>query len=1494
MEGAQAAGEFDPLINELIEHPVQAQEGDSPRRQAVARAVKAWTDQLVDRSARNNLLFFRDQRSGTLDITHSVPRLVFDVLAGRSRSLLALVGEDEDARADALRRAKAIHKKAQAIYEERGIHTLHFACGLATWENQHGSAVPAAPVLLAPVTLTARGAAQNDFELAVTGDLEVNPTLLNALATEFDCRCDPEELLSSAGIDGPIDTPEELQHAFAWLSEHARAVPGFAVSDKLSLGNFSYAKLPMVRDLQSSLDALAQHDLVAALAGDANAQQAIRDRRTDVDPSLPDYTPPADEFLVLDADSSQNYAINKVLAGQDLVIKGPPGTGKSQTISNLIAGLVARGQTVLFVAEKRAAIDAVLKRLERVGLDDLVLDLHGGVSGKRQVAQSLAAALKTNATIPQTNLEREQRTLEARRAALNAWGEALHAQRAPWGISLFEAQQRLLGLGKDAASTLRLRGDRVRRMTSEVYERSREALREYLGLGGLRAAGSTPWAGANISERAEAERARDVVDELCSGVFDATLDALEQASGLPLPDTLGGWSERLELWRGVNVSLATFRPELFEQPLRTLSDQLAPLGGGAGARLSASLTDGGYRSARKFARSLLRDGVKLGNQDLYAALEAAASQQERWGDRPVATPDLDGLSERYASLTSQLGDIAGLLGVRPLEGSRAEVSDWLARLRADTVTLGRLPVLHHLRDQLHGAGFAELLDELTARQLDPETSLEVLDHVVLASIVDEVRMSDLRVSGFDGDQHERTVAEFRDADRKHVACSAQRVRRLAAERTIRVEDESPDQATLIRKEANRKSRHRPVRDNFRDAPQVMTALKPCWVMSPLVVSQVLPNDKPYFDVVIFDEASQVRPAEAIPAIARGRRVVVAGDEKQLPPTDFFSGPTISSDDDDEPALSATSTDFESILDTLLFLVDWDMLSWHYRSEDERLIAFSNAHLYGRSMLTFPGVSGPQCLRHELVPWDPNQLVNEDSANAEVLRVVELILEHAETRPDESLGVIAMGIKHADRVDAALRAALRDRHDLDEFFDENRPERFFVKNLERVQGDERDAIVLTVGYGKAADGRMLYRFGPLNVEGGERRLNVAVTRARRRMTVVSSFSALDMDPARTTARGTDLLRRYIAYAESNGGQLDRDGAAALELNPFELDIRDALEREGIPLLCQYGVGGYRLDFAAQHPEQPGRLVLAIEADGAAYHSAQTARDRDRLRQEQLERLGWRFHRIWSQDWFSNRAREIEKVVLAYRNAVEAEEAGIHDEPDSTADADPSLAIGAPQRDPRPEVYPWGQIDQFRDHELVAIVRWIESDTLLRNREELLDEAIRELGFKRRGSRIVARLEAAIDAARNGTSTGVRGVDDVNGDRNGAPAAARRSGSIQWCDVEVVGESYHRDALSAILRSHGIGTNHGRVRFSVRATLVPRPSNPYDPNAVEVHVDGRHVAHLARPEAARYQSSILELNRRGLHVTADAQIVGYSHANVGVFLRLPLPEQLGLMP
>jgi very-short-patch-repair endonuclease len=380
--------------------------------------------------------------------------------------------------------------------------------------------------------------------------------------------------------------------------------------------------------------------------------------------------------------------------------------------------------------------------------------------------------------------------------------------------------------------------------------------------------------------------------------------------------------------------------------------------------------------------------------------------------------------------------------------------------------------------------------------------------------------------------------------------------------------------------------------------------------------------------------------------------VVAGDKNQLPPTTFFF---YTGEEDERVEETAATIGFESLLDLMSsFLFPWS-LDWHYRSKSESLIAFSNHHIYKDRLVTFPSPSSAPALSYVLAPQDHSD-ANEDSSGPEVEEVVRRVLGHASkmlSRPEdqrETLGVIAMGIKHARRLEFALDEALRSRPDLDTYSDLEHPERFFIKNLERVQGDERDAIIISVGYGKDRAGKLPYRFGPLLLEGGERRLNVAITRARRRLTLVSSFSHHDMDPSRSNRRGVELLRLYLQFAASNGRLLGDRADTGAPMNPFEEDIMLALREREIHLLPQWGASRYRIDLVASHPRQPGRLVLAVECDGASYHSAPTARDRDRLRQQHLEALGWRFHRIWSTDWFTQREQEVNRAVRAFNDAV----------------------------------------------------------------------------------------------------------------------------------------------------------------------------------------------------------------------------------------------------
>ena len=417
-----------------------------------------------------------------------------------------------------------------------------------------------------------------------------------------------------------------------------------------------------------------------------------------------------------------------------------------------------------------------------------------------------------------------------------------------------------------------------------------------------------------------------------------------------------------------------------------------------------------------------------------------------------------------------------------------------------------------------------------------------------------------------------------------------------------------------------------------------------------------------------------------------------------------------------------------------------------------MIAFSNHNIYHGALTTFPGASAATCVNFELVQHRPGEHADTRSNPDEVRRVVELMIDHALKRPDETLGVIAMGLYHASRIEEMLRRRLDQESSpaLEAFFDEMAEERAFIKNLERVQGDERDAIILSVGYGKNSDGRLMYRFGPLNAEGGERRLNVAVTRARRRMTVVSSFSHTEMDPNRSSALGVQHLRGFLKYAESGGADLSgTDGTTPL--NPFELDVLDKLTAAGLNVLPQYGCSGYRIDFAVRHPIRPGRFALAVEADGASYHSSPTARDRDRLRQDHLERLGWRFCRIWSTDWFSDHQREVDRVMQAYsRSLAEIDSADGATGAAARREDPVEEAVRTPPSSGRPPLPRIPQNLPIYEHDPAALVRlaqWVMSDGLLRTDEQVFEEMFAQMGYRRRGNRIQEALYQAIKRAKS---------------------------------------------------------------------------------------------------------------------------------------------------
>ena len=514
------------------------------------------------------------------------------------------------------------------------------------------------------------------------------------------------------------------------------------------------------------------------------------------------------------------------------------------------------------------------------------------------------------------------------------------------------------------------------------------------------------------------------------------------------------------------------------------------------------------------------------------------------------------------------------------------------------------------------------------------------------------------VMNFRRRSHDSLVKEFGTLDKLQLDIAKARIQKKLIDNLPSLErfTSGVDEISVLKRELSKQRRIMPIRKLFTQIPNLLLTLKPCLMMSPLSVSIFLESDSYEFDLVIFDEASQINTENAIGAISRAKQVIIAGDSKQLPPTNFFTATTsdgdYDSDDDEYDDVNA----YESILDEAMMLPERTLL-WHYRSRHEHLIAFSNAKIYKNNLITFPSSVdkvSDNGVEYVYVKDGTYDRGGKKGNINEAQKITELVFDHFKRFPNRSLGVIAFGEVQQQAIDTAIRHMRINNQSFERFFKEDIEESFFVKNLENVQGDERDTIIFSIGYAKAPQGGQMHmNFGPLSRTGGERRLNVAITRAKHNVKLVGSIMPTDIDLDRVTTDGPKLLRTYIDYAIHGPSVLLKEITQSDVIehdSPFEAAVFNVLDKRGYKLGTQVGCSGYRIDMAVKHPNISGKYVIGIECDGASYHSARTARERDRLRQAVLEDMGWKIYRVWSTDWIKDPVTESEKLIIEIEKAL----------------------------------------------------------------------------------------------------------------------------------------------------------------------------------------------------------------------------------------------------
>ena len=1231
--------------------------------------------------------------------------------------LLSLLREN-----DLQRGLQGLYSATRREMEESGANTLYVACGFLKWYRKDSrERAYYAPLLLLPVRLT-RPSVRAGFTLRGSDEeTRMNSTLLELLKTEFSLRI-PE-------LEGELPTDEsglDVPRIFDIVRRAVTAQPGWEVLEDCTLGTFSFTKYLMWKDMADRQAQLLQNPIVAQIAAEKRSlfpeETGFPDARgldRDVDA--------AKVFTPLSSDSSQLAAVIAAGRGKSFVLFGPPGTGKSQTITNMIAHCLAHGKSVLFVAEKSAALQVVHKRLKRIGLEDFCLELHSNKANKKAVlAQFKAAVEAISAGADEDNWHEDAFAMADLRARLNLLPQEMHRPYAD-GSTLYEAvtlvsehpeapsfipcaddpltltRERLNELLTQAGETA-LYIDAVRALPAEhraliatdSYSLNWEEdlfshLRTYTRLAHERhdclaalrpqlhlpeAAGDAMLA-AVLPELAvcdtpeKAARAQALLPSRAAATLHTLRALLPHAEeyrrqraqlSLSYPESMTEEPELDSLLRDCRMATVSwFLPRFFA--LRRIGKLLQLMA--SDSRKPNCLRDlQSLVAMREAKRALagadlpgaLNRGTALTAEDLSAAEATAAALSPAAGEWEALTAELLADTGRMTHAARELAQLA------ELNRALAEEQKTLDRLTATDTTAhpadwadSLLSCRAQWRDlvlrnaKLHAAEtrtFAEVADRtgLSAEAL----KLAVRVNIARCRLRAAAESSDT-LREFSATVHEGRIRGFREADEGVLRRTAAHIRRLLVRRAKTAAYGT--EVALLQRELSKQRAHLPLRQLIASVPHLLPQLKPCLLMSPLSVAQYLSADTELFDMVIFDEASQIPVWDAIGAIARGRSAVIVGDPKQMPPTSFFSRSRVEEDEDD-----GTEQDLESILDECIACgIPQLKLTWHYRSKSENLIAFSNRNYYEQKLCTFPApVMTDKALQYHYIGGTYESGSTKRINPAEARALVDHVLDTLRA-PDfryteaTSIGIVTFNAQQQAYIENLLEEARAKDESLEPFFSENNPEAVFVKNLENVQGDERGVIYFSTTYGPDAKGKLLMNFGPLNLAGGERRLNVAVTRARNAMHVFTSLKPEDIDLNRTQARGAADLRGFLDYARRGAEsylRLQRAGKAQASEGLAEL-IAEQLRGKGWVCKCGVGVSDYRVDIAVESPDREGEIMAGITLDGPSYASAATARDRDVLRPSVLTGLGWRLLPVWSPEWWRNSAACLDKIDARLR-------------------------------------------------------------------------------------------------------------------------------------------------------------------------------------------------------------------------------------------------------
>lgn len=1206
-----------------------------------------------------------------------------------------------------------MYRSAKTSMEENGAGTLYLALGLLRWfESRPDAVVRYAPVVLVPIDIVRKSASKGYAMRMRDEDAKINITLLEFLKQSF--------AIQIHGLNPP-PTDEyglDLPRIFAILRHEVMNLPMWDVVEAGFIGNFSFSQFVMWNDIHSRRDFLEKNKIVHSLISGA----------VEWDCTVPESVDTDTAYLPVTADASQLRAINMAAAGVSFVLHGPPGTGKSQTIAAMISNALAKGKTVLFVAEKMAALQVVQKRLEALGIQNFCLELYSNKATKKAVLDQLKRGLETAVCDFPTDYEKKIQDIQRMRMELDAYVKALHIKR-PFGKSLrqlIDLYEMIPELGRD----IRFDHTYAGTLTESDLENQMHSLERLVAAG--KAIGhpcghplsvvhkteysqrmkfdldTTMQAYRNVLEEFRSEAipfaeqmelgtpvvetewqnvcncARSIIAAEEIPVFLINTDNVDREFEEPLAflERQSAFSKKRETfhtWWSENflrMDMSSFRLKYDEANKKLFGKKKAL------ALLTSELQAYAFFSVETDRIPVYLTDVMFYQQELQELQNMEEALSYEWKALIKDYPDKDSLMaykeyirgqmqtlEKYSGQRRKLSG-QGLLQAcvqhaKNLLGSLTEVQlieaqaqellelefeegteDWMeSRLRLCSCILENASyikdwiVYRQFADECRDRGLSPVCDAYEAGMSHDDVICVYLRSVYRAIILSVIEKEPV-LNGFTGTGFNEKIAQFKKLDQEFLELTKDEMfYRLTHQLPVSGESvEISKELNLLRRAISSNGRGVAIRTLFEQIPHVLPRLCPCMLMSPISAAQYLKAENDLFDIVIFDEASQLPTCKAVGVLARGKNAVIAGDPNQMPPTSFFAGNKV-----DEENLDIE--DLDSILDDCLALgMPQTYLHWHYRSRHESLIAFSNQEFYENAMLTFPSVNDRE-RRVSLVKTEGFFERGKGRVNRGEARAIVADIRRRYQDPErtgQSVGVVTFNISQQILIEDLLQEEYQRDAEFDKWANTGE-EPVFVKNLENVQGDERDVILFSIAFGPDADGRMSLNFGPLNKDGGYKRLNVAVSRARSEMMVFTIMTAEMINLRRTKSRGVESLKNFLEFAGKGRLQGEYAETTVSKDQGIMEHICQHITDAGYQYQKAVGHSRFKVDIAVINPYKEEEYLLGILLDGESYRQSANTKDREVAQISVLKSLGWRLHRVWTMDWWDNREKELLKLT-----------------------------------------------------------------------------------------------------------------------------------------------------------------------------------------------------------------------------------------------------------